>query len=52
MEKKYKKITKPLGETKFIRLKLPIYLQDLSPNIIKYIGPKRIIKMEKSLSNI
>ena len=52
MKNKYKKIekpSKPLGETVFLRLKLPHYLTNLKPYIIKYIGPKRIKRMEKLL---
>lgn len=49
MAKKYKKIEKPLGRTKFIQFKLPEYLVNLKLNIVKYIGPKRINRMSRVL---
>lgn len=49
MKNKSKKIEKPLGETKFLRLRLPPYLINLRPYVIKYIGPKRINRMSEVL---
>lgn len=49
MKEKSKKIEYKLGETIFLRLRLPHYLTNLKPNVIKYIGPERLKRMEKML---